>query len=168
MSSLCAIGVEGVAFDRPDLGSWRKNLIYKPELIRAVMRAIPNSDILFIDADAVLLQKPTLAIDSKDADIMVYFPTSSTPAGGTIFVKNSPKSESVMTRWLNYMEENPNLQFPGVAWDEACLAKVLAEGKRRGLKVRQFPPSYCWIERSMRSAFPGANPVIAHDVIGST
>jgi hypothetical protein len=167
MASLDAIGVEGVALDRPNLGSWEKNLLHKPEIIRTVMRALSNSDILYIDADAVLLQKPTLAIDPQEVDIMAYFPTGSVPAGGTIFVKNNPKSEAVMTRWRNYMEENPGLKSPGVAWDEACLADVLAEGRRRGLQVRKFPPSYCWIERSMRSSFPGATPVIAHDVIGS-
>jgi hypothetical protein len=162
LESAAALGLEAVAVKRPDLGAWKKNLSHKPEVILTAMQAMIEDDILFVDSDARMIRAPLLALEPGDSEILVYYPMADRPAGGTIFARNMPPVRSVIARWSTIMAENPSRSIPGMAWDEACLYDALKEARRAGRRVASFPPSYCWIERRMRSAYPTVDPVIEH------
>lgn len=86
------------------LGSWEENCCYKATFILEKLQK-HQTPLLWIDADAMLLQKPTL-LDTIEEDVAVHvFPERSKEdpsylASGTLFLKPTSYVFNLIERWI--------------------------------------------------------------------
>lgn len=139
-----------------DLGSWRKNTIYKPTFIKKMLLQFNGFDIVYVDVDAEFFDYPEL-FNGLKCDIAVYELDRKRCWGkrqkglevlsGTIFLRNDKKVLDIVERWEKECQKNPSV------WDQKSLEKVLAGDFYR------LPGEYCKIFDRMNWI---KNPVILH------
>jgi len=143
--------IEGV----DDLGSWIKNVNYKPTFIKRMMLKFIDTNIVYVDCDAEFLTYPSL-FDTLDCNIAVHlFNRSLYVAGqwpdevlsGTIFLKSCKETFELVDKWEQECINNPG------KWDQKSLQKVLNGN------FYKLPAEYCKIFDTMKSV---KEPVIVH------
>ena len=139
---------------------WKTSVLYKPQFIRKKLEANPGRDIIWIDADAKLLDFPKFLMEERpDFDVSYYHMDvlGNEPFGGTVFYRNTQAVRSLIDQWEAEVKKNPK------ALDEQSLAKVVRE--RKDLVFQILPPEYCWVERWMRQKHRGTTPIIEQHAI---
>lgn len=111
----------------PNFGTWEKNCCFKPKYILKKLIDLKRP-ILWLDADALIVQKPTL-FETLDADIALRIVNElpndhqSKMISGTIFVNNTPGALQVLQEWdletETLFKQDPHL------WDQVSLRNVL-------------------------------------------
>lgn len=136
------IEVEGV----DSKGTWAANIALKPRFILKKLREI-KGPILWVDADAVFLQKPDFSL-FLESDISVRFNEVFAEKrelainGGTIFINQTSKAKKFIERWVERCDQlNQKEYIPFV--DQIGLYDVLQE--QREAKIFPLPISYCKI-----------------------
>jgi len=162
-------GLEHDIAQLPDLGDQNKNVHQKAPFIRRMLVARPDSDILWIDADAVVCAPCGDMFTRYPCDMAAYlhtvYPTAWRPTsrwgqaigllcGGTLYFKQGPAARDVLARWTAVDAARPD------RLDQENLLYLL-EGVP-GLGFLALPPEYCWIEPMARPLYPHARPVIWH------
>jgi len=120
-------------------GDWTKNTMVKAKLIQKGLKEYPNEDIIWIDADAVILKQPEFFHELKDKDFDLcchYLKTRYNPnelLSGTLIFRNNEIVNQLVADWVNDKEVN---------WDQKILQKYV-DGKYKGrLKKLNLPIDY--------------------------
>lgn len=148
-------GFRAIGYERPDLGSWTKNVNQKPDVIAEAIGKHPGESILYVDADARFVGVPDL-VTGTHRNLAAYFRAPGSPCGGTLLFRDGEESRRVLSDWAERIAARPDLADDRVHLRDAFV----------GHRVFILPPSYCWHEKTMRPRFPTATPVISHDCIG--
>lgn len=119
-------------------GNWQKNTQQKANVLLQSMNDFPEYDVVWLDADALLLQKPVF-FETVDCD----FCASLRPhrehkrhrlLSGTMFMKNNDKMKSVIKQWIELNKTNR-------LWDQENLYNIIEKNKRN-LKIENLPGTY--------------------------
>lgn len=136
------------------LGSWEKNCAFKPQFLLNQLDK-HQKPLVWLDADAVLMQAPTLFYD-LNCDIALYSPENlpdhhpSKFLSGTLYIQNTKEARSFLKLWD---EECSKAE----GWDQIALRNVLLH-LPIALTVGLLPQSYCAIfDKTMNES-----PVIMH------
>lgn len=162
MSSLKKISVKSDIRGVENLGSWQKNTSYKSQFILEMLEK-HTENIVFVDADAEILQFPSL-FDTIPTEFNLaahildksrwygrdYGSQSEELLSGTFFVRNCQESRKIITEW-----DITCKMFPQI-WEQQILAKVL---KNNNISVYQLPIEYTWI----RNLPDGRDPIVKSD-----
>ena len=137
----------------PTRGNWHENTSMKPEVILDFMREYPESDIVYLDADAIVQQYPRI-FDDTPADIAVHFRNGKELLSGTIFIKNTEKMMMFIKCWIGVQCNNPMMN------DQQSLQETIRKyAQARRVVVEDLPPTYTQIYDLMKDA---GKPVIEH------
>lgn len=118
----------------------------------------PGHDLMWVDADAVIHEKP--AVDAPPyAGIAAVLQFNHTVIPGTIWIRAGTPGNRALAEWQAIQVVNPE-------WNDC---EALSELRRRhgGRMFYGLPPSFNWVERWHRRRFPGGKPVIEHYAIGT-
>jgi len=139
------------------LGSWQKNTQVKAKIIEEMIIK-HKRPILYLDVDAVMIQKPVLLDTVTTPIAAVHFADSGELLSGTIYL--TTKALPTVKRWqaINalYPEVLPNGQL---AWDQRTLKQAIRETE---CPFTELPQEYTWIIELTQRRFPGLAPVILH------
>jgi hypothetical protein len=140
----------------PNLRAWQANTQYKAEFLRDMLaRHGDRHRLLYVDADAVFRQYPSL-LDDIECDIAVHFMPRG-PLSGTIYLEPTPAAEALVHAWIAANRAHPD------RWDQVNLGAVIRERRTRGdLRVVELPVEYTFIFDLARRDHPDARPVIEH------
>lgn len=139
-----SLGVPLDEYAYPSRGSWRKNLNYKSYCILEAMKDRPGTDIVFIDADAVIRQWPILFDGLSVAqtyDIAFHrFKQSRLDPGkellsGTLWIANTAVGREIVTEWHREATRTPAIRH------QRALDRVL-QAKCRGARQFVLPIEY--------------------------
>jgi hypothetical protein len=138
--------IEGVK----SLGSWEKNCQYKANYILDAMQQL-DTDIVWVDADAVLIKYPSL-FDQLDCDIAYYYMEHRRELlSGTLFIRNNEKMKDMVSKWIELNRTN-------YKWDQKNLQQLVEADT--GLRKEVLPAEYCKIyDNKLQSV---SEPVIMH------
>lgn len=167
IKSATALKVPITVYDYPPTGSWRGNLNYKSACILRAFEEFPEKDIVFIDADAVIVSKPILfdELSAKheydvSAHFFKYYPRSGDAdelLSGTLWIQNNEPGRACVKRWNEIGLARPESRH------QMCLKMAIAELQKEGTKIRVFrhPFAYTYIFDYYRAGH-GVVPVIKH------
>lgn len=122
-------------------GTWRANANYKGSLVLSALKRHPSLNVVWVDADAALLNYPAL-FDTIDADIAVYFAQwplhkpRRTCSNGTMFFRNTSEVQLFVKQWANWSLKHPaesQQDYFGRMFDETAIKKM------------ELPPEYCMV-----------------------
>jgi len=159
VASLEEFGINYCVEGRQSFGSWCVNAQHKAVFLQEMLQRFNEKSVVWIDADAVVMQYPE-EFDSVDADIGVcyrdysLFPCRSRSNGkellsGTIYFSNNGRTEKLIDDWVRINSQSPAL------WDQRSLESAI--NINRGLRIKELPPQYCQIYDWMKKA---GTPVI--------
>ena len=134
----------------PTRGSWNDNCCYKAKFIYGMLREYAPLDLVWMDADAEVMQYPALLGEIK-GDIATVVNKHGLLAS-VIYLKNSLEVETLINDWVRAVEANPN-EFTA---DQIHLERLLKENRHQ-LTFEQLPPEYSFIPGVMGEM---ENPVI--------
>jgi hypothetical protein len=159
--SLDAMGYKHDIQGVPNLGSWQKNTQFKAHFLRRMLHEHWRVPLLYIDVDAIVVQKLTV-LDDIDCDIAaVHFAKGKTLCSGTVYFKNNPACRKLIDRWIKLNEMYPETLPDGrAAWDQRTLEMAIKEEK--GIRFVELPQELCWITELTQKYAPGLSPVIIH------
>lgn len=140
-------------------GAWDQNCCYKPRFLLEKLEE-HQCPLFWVDADAVVLQKPTL-FDTLTCDIALRIYKElplehpSKLITGTLFFRPTDKAKKLLELWdeecQKMLEENE-----AEVWDQIALKRVLL--KDPDVEVFPLPNSYCSIyDKTLQET-----PVILH------
>lgn len=134
-------------------GSWHRNTCIKAQFILEMMDEYPNKNLVYIDADGIVQQYPTL-FDNLDADLGVHYKDGKECLSGTIFIRNNDKMRLFIKCWIATMDNRPTLT------DQKALdAAINKYASGQHVRVYDLPPTYTQIFDLMKGA---GKPVIEH------
>jgi hypothetical protein len=116
----------------PNQGRWVWNAALKPFFIRDMLKRFHNQNLLYLDADAVVIKPPS----EPPGDIGVHFLDDKELLSGTIFLKNNAKVRRLVEDWCDEQLLNRS------EWDQRVLQRILP---RHALEVTNLPRAYCKI-----------------------
>ena len=127
----------------PNLKSWQKNTQYKARFILDMLRKHAPRPILYVDADAQIVQYPRFVRGLEaSADLAVHWRDRGEGRrellSGTIWLSQERASYNLMERWIAENAANPD------TWDQRTLESILRSGDWKG-RVVDLPPEYCAI-----------------------
>lgn len=136
----------------PSRGTWNLNTCYKANFIHAMLQAYDPLDLIWIDADAEVMQYPILLEDIKQ-DIASVVNNQGLLAS-VIYFSNTPKVRNLVETWIAANKANPN-EFTG---DQINLDRLLKKDEFRELiTFKELPWEYSYIPGIMGQI---DNPVI--------
>ncbi len=98
-----------------DAGYWEANTRLKPVFLRDCLRAFPDKDVLYLDADAVV--KKTLDFFNNVQEDLAIYVANRDDTGmshgyltGTVFIKNNPTGEALLTKWVEAQHNGSKTQ----------------------------------------------------------
>lgn len=129
-------------------GSWQKNTRHKAKFLREMLDIYPEYNIVWIDADAVVLRYPGF-FKYIDADAAFYFRTNGGNVyrisegcellSGTIFLQNNDQARKLVDMWIfQNQREFVNLE-------QYNLQVIVGDWRKQGGKLAVLPQSYCKI-----------------------
>ncbi len=119
----------------PPFKNWTEAIAYKPVFIETMLHQHPDKDILYVDADAAFKSWPTLFEDYPH-DIGVFLRPDRELQSATIYVKNNPKGQFIVNRWVEEQYKRPK------TWDQKTLQSVI-DVYRDNISLGALPRSYC-------------------------
>jgi hypothetical protein len=151
MNSLNKLNLKSDIRGIEDLGDWQRNTSYKPIFIKRMLEKYPETDIVFVDADAEVMSYPKLFDEiPEEYDVAVHIldrdcwynrkfgeDENKELLSGTLLVKNNPRSHALVEKWIRACLNRP------FEWEQVILQRVLVEN---GTKVYELPLSYCYIK----------------------
>ena len=142
-------------FAEESTGSWETNTQLKSFVLLKAMMIHAGRAIVYLDADARVLQKPELFYHI-DCDLAFHYFRGHELLSGTLYFSNKQtpegnKSLALVREWDTLNRENPG------RWDQKTL-QLLVESKD-DLDWLQLPESYVYIDRL---ATRGVVPIIYH------
>ncbi|KAA8733192.1 glycosyltransferase family 77 protein [Acinetobacter qingfengensis] len=146
-----------VFFEEISKDDWQKIIAFKPTFI-AKMRKKLTGKILFIDADAIILEDIRPYFDTITEDIAVHYINGNRLISATIFINDTENAKLLLAEW-----EKRQLQQPD-RWDQIVLQEVLDEWESEGkIQLKKLPPNFTFIFDTSKNTY-GNNikPMIKH------
>jgi len=115
----------------PSLGTWERNCCYKPKYILQKLSTL-CSPVLWIDADAEIVEKPTL-FENFSPDIALPIIENlpddhpSKMISGTIYINHTPSAFTILKEWEVACEHL--LQSDPEIWDQMVLRDLLLKSQ---------------------------------------
>jgi hypothetical protein len=152
-------------FEKPPLGSWRRNLNFKSSVILEAFKKFKKKDIVFIDADGIVRKYPILFDElskSRTYHMACHYRMykESLPGGsllsGTLWFRNVSKTRKLVEKWHKMAWENMDVRH------QHCLNLAIHDFEKEGkpVKVFRLPQEYTKIFDSNYTK--GLQPVIEH------
>jgi len=172
MTSLRKVNVESDIRGVENLGSWSANTSYKPTFILQMLNKHPDKNIIFLDADAEILEYPRLFEEIPEEhnfaahvlDRNSWYNTkfndneSTELLSGTFFVRNNEESRRIINIWIQECGRTKE-------WEQRVLRRVL---KECSVKLYELPLSYCYIKSLPNGGEPFVkcdNPIVVHNQV---
>ena len=133
-------------------GNWEKNCQQKAICILDALESY-SSNIVWVDADAVLNQYPGLFSELEGDFAFFWFPFDQRIRSGTLFLRNQPLIHNLVKDWINLNTQN-------MEWDQVNLQTVWEKRYKDRIKVDILPAAYCKIFDSQHQQV--TEPVITH------
>lgn len=142
----------------PNFGSWEKNCCFKPKYIFKKLLDL-QKPVLWLDADAIVYQKPTL-FETLETDVALHSnPTlpdkhPSKVNSGTLLFHPTPATFTLLENWDQETERL--LETDPEPWDQISLRNVLFQSD---VKFHFLDSRYCRIftkikdEEELKSSF---------------
>ncbi len=132
-----------------DRGTWSANNNYKPTFILQKSGEYPKRALLWLDADARILQRPTI-LPSIRTMLGVHLSPSIYPSwtgAATIFLNPHPHRDIFLRRWIKEIEKDPEGRGLETTPQEAlrvgmCGVTLGRTIRKMGLQVTSLPESY--------------------------
>ena len=141
------------AFDHA--GNWNEAQALKPRFLQRKLDEHFPHPIVWIDADAIVAQRPSLfyqwADEQNGPDIGVNYKDDEECLTGTVWLGNTQRARGLLARWVELQQAKPE------EWDQRVLEGLLKQD--HDVRVGRLPATYCQIFDSMKHA---GNPVIEH------
>lgn len=145
-----------------NLGSWEKNTHYKAQFILNSLNEFQDN-LLYVDADAIFRSYPKL-LETIDCDIAYRTENfkwrANEALSGTIYLRNSEKTKSLVKSWISLNESNPAKRLDPSTWEQANMQRVVQANP--DIKYYNLPPEYTFITDHTRKLYPGLSPVVEH------
>lgn len=152
--SVDAIGMPITVYAYPEVARWSDALYLKPQVIRRALSEC-EEDILYVDADTYFVRKPIELLRPGDWQVAFGWYSPGHPLGCSLAFRNDPQVIAFVDRWIEMFA-----LYPFTRLDETILQFAHLEQKGK-MRFKSLTPAYGW-DRSMKSRFPGADPVIVH------
>jgi hypothetical protein len=130
-------------------GSWLKNTSYKPTFIKSMMQHYPNENILFLDADAEILEDihHMFSAIPDEYNIACHILSWAKWYGytndkteelltGTLWLRNCSRIHQILELWIDRCKRDPK------AWEQKILEKILKDVRE---PIYNIDVSYCYI-----------------------
>lgn len=138
------INVELREFSKND---WQKIIAFKPTFIAQMRREI-KGPILYIDADAVVLEDIRPYFSNIKEDIAVHLMNDERLVSSTLFINETPNAHALMDEWEKRMLAEPE------RWDQVILQELVFEWLEAGkITLKNLPPSYTFIFDTSRRVY---------------
>jgi len=131
----------GIAFDilpLAHLGPWVRACAYKARFVQMMRKKHQGRSLLWLDADARLMQWPTLMDSLCGIDFAAHWLGETELLSSTAYFGVSPATDSLIDQWVELCREQPDV------WDQKHLQSVVES--MPDLRVMRLPPSYAWIQ----------------------
>lgn len=114
-------------------GDWVKNTMVKAKAVLAAMKEFPDKDIIWLDADCILLEVPDFftSISRDRHDLCCHYHRGNELLTGTIAFCNNPRTLALVEAWAA-------ITVPG--WDQKHLQKLLSDYP--DIRVLSLPQRY--------------------------
>jgi len=165
-ASLLKFGLPFRTYAHQPTGTWRGNLNHKSATIRLAFNDFPGEDIVFLDADAVVRQYPSLfdtLSTGREYDIAAcffkYHPRSGDPdelLAGTLWVANNATGHLIVDEWHSMGLAHPEIRH------QMCLKMTIARLQQAGHPVRVYRLPFEYTCIFDYGAARGKVPVIEH------
>jgi hypothetical protein len=122
-----------------DSWTWQRAALYKAEYIRDIKRVHLDRAIVWLDADARVVQRPHL-FEWLKCDLAAHWYRGKELLSSTLYFGPGEATLELLENWIER-----NCEFPSERYgDQPNLHKVLCG--RRDLTVVNLPPEYAWID----------------------
>lgn len=135
VASCKALGLPVHTEGYPSLGKWELNCALKPGFIRRMLDKFPGQNLLYLDADAMVVKRPIF--EDGDYDLAAHFRDGKELLSGTLFFKNLSRVKRLVDQWILVQEQHPTM------WDQRTLQ--LAVMRNEETYCRKLPAAYCKI-----------------------
>lgn len=136
-------------YARETKGSWEENTQLKAEVIAEALREFCPEPIVFLDADARVLNDPIL-LDHIDAELAFHHFRNFEVLSGTLYFKNTDVCLDLVDEWIEENYRNKGM------WDQKVLESVIY---RTPIKWFNLPEEYCFVDKLSKTKNA---PVIYH------
>ncbi len=140
--------------------TWQRATQYKAEYLLDIKKAHPNRALVWLDADARVLQPPRL-FTWLQCDVAAHWYRHREFLTGTLYFGPGASTLELIERWVERNGKRPS----GRCAEQRNLHEVLCT--RSGLRVVNLPPEYTWIDAGggndmSARAYGRRYPVIMH------
>ena len=143
LSASCqALEIESCIEAREDLGSWDKNCCQKPLFILECMEKY-NRPLLWVDADAIVMQKITLNYDNTDLALYFNNRSRNEARSATIYIAPTVFAKDFVLQWYEYCLKALSQGKPVPYADQSVLTDALKGSPL--LRVADLPLEYASI-----------------------
>ncbi len=150
-TSCKAFGLDHDIRKRQDRKSWISNCAQKPLHILEMLNE-HDRDLLWVDADAEFVSEP-VGLDA-DCDFGFFITTWQRYMSGTLLIRNTEASHSLVRDWVEQQRRNPKKM------DEETMRDVVAG--REGIKTVQLDPGYLYVFDIWKIEYPQCKPIVLH------
>ena len=150
IASLERLSLPFKVYVEKNTGDWKKNTWKKPRVIRRALLEHPGCRVVFLDADAEVVEYPVL-LRQIDADFAAHWRFGWMLLSGTLMFDNTPAALELLDLWEDHLHA-------GLKGDQDALGAAVHECLARGLKAANLPASYTAIDGLM----PIPHPTIRH------
>jgi hypothetical protein len=153
IASLERHGLPYVVYRFPNTGDWKKNTFLKVRACRRALLEHPDRSIVFLDADAEVVETPKLFNTlSARADFAAHFTRGNALLlSGTIFFNNTRAALRLLDEW-------ERRQYMALRGDQDALDMAISHCRDHGLRAVHLPPAYTRVNEAMHHT----RSVIAH------
>jgi hypothetical protein len=113
------------------MGSWKANTFHKPVFIREIMGKHPTRSLVWLDADAEVVDFPELFFKIQ-ADIAAGFKGNEF-LSGTLYFKNEPKVRALVNIWIQELSRDTE-RFPSCR-EQIALSEIIRVAEKEKLLV---------------------------------
>lgn len=152
LKSVRALGLPHEVREVASHGSWVANGYACQEFLWAVCNEKPQTDLLFLDADAVVRSDPWPFLRGLDCDLAGHYFNGKELLTGTLYLPAGPRRLEILGLWMAR-----NRVHKG-RWDQQNLQHILEHDET--IRVSRLPAEYCCIFDLQRKRTPGIIPVI--------
>jgi hypothetical protein len=119
--------------------NWHRATQYKAEYIRDIKKENPDRAIVWLDADARVMQRPRL-LEWLKCDVAAHWYRHREFLSSTIYFGPGKKTLEILEEWIERNRERPSRPCS----DQPNLSDVVCE--RRDLALVNLPPEYAWMD----------------------
>lgn len=150
--------------------NWSDAVRYKPHFLAEMREVHSESDLLFVDADAVIWRDPWPILidklnsrkrnvwieDKRVPDIGVHFLNRQVQSGTIFLPVDGPRTDKLLVCWINEDKRNPVVNGP-----QQVLGRILSEYRFESMALGA---SLCWIFDISAKRYPMAvnAPYVEH------